>query len=409
MNDRLMVWITLPDGETAAVGELAFGDARADGTAPAAFRYAPSWLDRADAFALNPDPQSLPLDRREFQGSHLGPPLQVFDDALPDDWGRRLIVAEHRLPRSRQRPFEFLRIVAGNGLGALSFAAGDSPPPRTPSAVDLDDLAAAAEDFDAGRPLDDPRLARLYAAGSTPGGARPKARVHHDGGEWLAKFPSVARDQGHDVVGLEALGLRLAALAGLEVPESRLIELAGRRLLLVRRFDIDPAGGRRHMLSLKSLCAERGDRFVQSYDELMAAVRRHADDLTALTALFRHMAFNAALGNTDDHTKNFAFLRDAGGWRLSPAFDLLPDVGRNSEHTLAMGCSHATPSGADLLAIHARWFGCKPGQARDSVERVVGAVASFREEAAAIGVAAHSVDFFAADIERRLAILRQGL
>lgn len=166
----LRIWITLPDGETSELGELAFDEPRPNGTAPTAFRYASSWLARKDSFPINPDPQMLPLVAAEFQASHLGPPLQALNDALPDDWGRRLIVAAHRLPRHQQSPYWIMRAVAGNGLGALSFSEKAAPPVRTRSSRALADLAAAAAAFDAHQPIEDDELKRLYAAGATPGG-----------------------------------------------------------------------------------------------------------------------------------------------------------------------------------------------------------------------------------------------
>lgn len=120
------------------------------------------------------------------------------------------------------------------------------------------------------------------------------------------------------------------------------------------------------------------------------------------------MAFNAALGNTDDHLKNFAMLRDEQGWWLSPAFDLTPDVGRNREHTLAIGYSRDTPSGRSLIDIGERWLG-RRAPAQRIVEEVIEAASGFRPTAEQLGVAAHSVEFFDADIGRRLTTLRQGL
>jgi len=32
------------------------------------------------------------------------------------------------------------------------------------------------------------------------------------------------------------------------------------------------------------------------------------------------------IGNTDNHLKNFLMLHDETGWRLSPAFDLVPNI-----------------------------------------------------------------------------------
>jgi len=399
--NHLNIWLTLPAGETLLVGELVFGAPRPNGTAPTAFRYTPVWLARPDAFALNPDPQSLPLDGREFQASHLGPPLQVIDDALPDDWGRRLIVAEQKLPMARQTPYEIMRTVAGNGLGALSFSMRKQPPPRPDDQFDLAELVQAVADFDAGRPVEDVHLHRLCAAGGSPGGARPKARIAWQGQAWIAKFPSQVQDNGHDVVGLEAVCLTLAAQAGLCVPPVRLVEAGTRRVLLVRRFDIAAQGGRYHMISLKTLCREGAGRYALSYDAPAEAIRKYSDDPDDLHRFFRQMAFNAAIGNTDDHLKNFLLLRDAHGWRLSPAFDLVPDIGRNREHTLAIGHSREPPSRDDLVAVGRRWLG-DTAKARQIVHEVVDTVSNFHALAGQLAVASHSIRHFAADIGRRI-------
>ncbi len=399
--NHLHVWLTLTGGETAALGELVFGPPRTNGTAPTAFRYAPTWLARPDAFALNPDPQSLSLDGREFPASHLGPPLQVIDDALPDDWGRRLIIAEQKLPMARQTPYEIMRAVAGNGLGALSFSERRQPPPRPDDQFDLTELMQAAADFEAGRPLEDARLQRLCAAGGSPGGARPKARIAWQQQSWIAKFPSQAGDSGHDVVGLEAVCLTLAARAGLAVPAIRLVDLGSRRVLLVLRFDISPQGGRHHMITLKTLCREGAGLYALSYDVPAEAIRKYSDDPEDIERFFRQMAFNAAIGNTDDHLKNFLLLHGERGWRLSPAFDLVPDLGRNREHTLAIGHSRETPGRDDLVAVGQRWLG-NATQARLIVQEVVDAVSSFEATAKQLAVAPDSMAFFAADIARRI-------
>lgn len=404
----LRVWITLPDGETVALGELAFDDARPDGTANTAFRYAASWLARKDAFPINPDPQMLPLAPTEFKASHLGPPLQALNDALPDDWGRRLIIAQHRLPRHQQTPYWIMRAVGGNALGALSFSERDKPPARPRRSRALVELAAAAVAFDAHQQIEDAELERLYAAGSTPGGARPKALVNSDGHEWIAKFPSLVRDNGFDVVGLEATCMVLAHCAGLDVPETHLVELGKHRALMVRRFDSTPAGGRVHMLSLSTLCRETGTYHCQSYDEPAAAIRKYTNDPEDLTGFFRQMVYNAAIGNTDDHLKNFTMIRDARGYRLSPAYDLVTDIGQNGEHVMAMGYQHSTPRGVELVELGQRWLGDR-GFAKRIVEEVVAVAANVRATAEELNVAPDSIERFTTDIERRLSKLRIGL
>ncbi len=102
----LTVWITLPDGEQVAVGELACSDPDAAGAFNSEFEYGAQWLQHRQCFPL--DPLSLPIGRGRFPAKNLEPPLGVFEDTLPDDWGRALIVRERRLPHGQQGiPFFF--------------------------------------------------------------------------------------------------------------------------------------------------------------------------------------------------------------------------------------------------------------------------------------------------------------
>jgi serine/threonine-protein kinase HipA len=272
------------------------------------------------------DPESLPLKttRRRFSADLFNPPLGIFDDALPDDWGS-----------------------------------------------------------------------------SRAGGARPKALVHNAEGEWLVKFPSQKRDGPHDVIGLEATCLELARRAGLEVPESHLQNIGRRRTLVVRRFDITPQNGRLHMISLRTLCLERPGVYVQAYSDLAQAVGKHsAAPKLDVATLFRHMVFNAAVGNVDDHRKNFWMLAKPGGYRLAPAFDLLPDITGRVEHTLSFRSSFACPNYADLMTIADEW---KVGEAGKIISRVTGAVRSFATTAKKLAVhSGASLENICADIRGRL-------
>ncbi len=103
--------------------------------------------------------------------------------------------------------------------------------------------------------------------------------------------------------------MTLARKAGLQVPDSRLQTIGARRVLMVKRFDVSAQGGRYHMVSLRTLCKERPGIYVHSYSDLARVLRKYsavpADDVRAL---YRHMIFNAAIGNVDDHLKNFWML-----------------------------------------------------------------------------------------------------
>ena len=67
------------------------------------------------------------------------------------------------------------------------------------------------------------------------------------------------------------------------------------------------------------------DRQSWSYPLRADNLRRWSDKPEAdCSELFRRMVFNAAVTNNDDHPRNHALLRRQTGWRLSPAYDLVP-------------------------------------------------------------------------------------
>lgn len=405
----LAVWITLPDGEEAMVGELACGDPDTDGSFASEFEYAGTWLQHQQRFAL--DPLSLALRAGRFVARNLEPPLAVFDDALPDDWGRALIVRERRLPRGQQGAQYLLRELAarqGGGIGALRFidTGAEASPGAAAGMLDLTALAAAAEAFEAGLAADPKDLQLLFAAGSSLGGARPKALVSEGERHWIAKFPSPSRDGRFDVVGFEAVGFDLAARADLTVPAHALHKLGStkRRALLVERFDIVGRGGRRHMISLRTLCKERPGAYAQTYGEVAEAVRQvSATPQDDVNRLYRRMVFNAAFGNTDDHLKNFWMVHDRGGYRLSPAFDLVPDVGERREHTLAFEYGRSAPARAEMLALAKRWH---VPHAEAIIDHVLTSMATFAVAAKARRVPARNIIEIERDIARRSARLR---
>jgi serine/threonine-protein kinase HipA len=394
---RLDVWLTLPDGARLQAGELAFAEADAHGRYASAFRYVPDYLADPRAFAL--DPVALALSGQEFQSTQLNPPLLAFEDALPDVWGRRLLVLRHGLGRGQQGEPHLLRVLGGAGLGALAFALPGEPPEVSDPEADgvaLAALAAAAARLEAGEAVDDgSRL--LLVAGSSPGGARPKALVRDADGHWIAKFYS--RRDDCDMVGLEAASLALAQRAGLAVPDFRLAALpGGRRALLVRRFDRTLAG-RLHMLSFRAVLQASGF-YVLGYADLVAVLRHHgAAPEIDVPRLYRQMVFNALLGNTDDHLKNFWLLRDAAGWRLAPAFDLLPDTAGLREHVLCFDLTPTAPKLAELAALGRKWGVSGAAAMCDAVHA---ALAEFASVAADFGVPQPDIDRFSPDIARRL-------
>ncbi|MBW4057304.1 MAG: type II toxin-antitoxin system HipA family toxin [Proteobacteria bacterium] len=189
-----------------------------------AFRYGRTYLEDSSAFAL--DPISLPLTDESFTTSDPSM-FGIFEDSVPDDWGKKLLVRRHNIPRNGQNPPNLLLALRSSSLGALSYSDSTNPAdsPQDTSIIHLSELVTAAEQFERGD-LQETGLSLLFGAGSSPGGARPKAVVFAEGdcNNYIAKFPSV-KDQ-EDVVKIEFATMETARLAGLNVPDTRLVQCA---------------------------------------------------------------------------------------------------------------------------------------------------------------------------------------
>ena len=384
---RIEVWIAL-DRAHALAGEMVC-EISDDGKGRGAFRYAPDYLKTSEAFAL--DPVSLPLREGEFNIEHPGV-FGVFEDSLPDDWGRRLLVRKHRLPLHQQNLPNLLLALGSSGLGALFYTEKGNPQKTSAEAsvLYLDQLVKAAEAFERGDTRD-ADINLLLGAGSSPGGARPKALVYDEQADqhYLAKFPSI-KDQV-DVVRIEAATMKLGEKAGLDVPETKLVECGSRPVLMVKRFDVLPQG-RRHMVSLQTLLKVTGYYQARYADMLNVTRKVSADPLLDSERLFRQMVFNAVIHNTDDHLKNFwmTCTRDEG-WRLSPAFDLVPDIGQRGEHVLFFDLDPVYPGRENLLRLGRSWG---VSGATDIIEQVFNAVSHWRETYLACGVALKDIERF---------------
>ncbi len=385
---RIEVWIAL-EGHQILAGEMVC-EIGEDGRGRGAFRYALDYLNRPEAFTL--DPVSLPLREGEFSIEHPGI-FGVFEDSLPDDWGRRLLLRKHHIPLHQQNLPNLLLAQGVAGLGALSFVKEGTPQQTSNdvSVLYLDRLVEAAEAFERGD-KNDVDINLLLGAGSSPGGARPKALVYDEQADehYLAKFPSIKDNV--DVVRIEAATMNLAKRAGLIIPSTRLVTCGSRPVLLVRRFDI-MSQGRRHMVSLQTLLKATG-YYLARYSDILNVVRKiSADPQNDSERFFRQMVFNAVIHNTDDHLKNFWMTcTKEEGWRLSPSFDLVPDIGQRGEHILFFDLDPAYPGRANLERLGRAWG---ISGAAEVVEQVFEAVAGWREEFLTCGVVKKDIDRFA--------------
>lgn len=385
-----------------------------DGTPVGEFVYGRSYLERPDAVEF--DPRELPLGAGQRETVRLGGFFGAVRDSMPDAWGRRLL--ERRLGPAAADEFDSLVAGSPDRAGALGFSAAPSPldaAERHPPAPALERLAAEAEILSEDPPDEptaavSPAVRDLLFPGTSLGGARPKVTVRDEGELYLAKFglPSDRWDEPR----VEHALLRLAAAAGIRVAENRVAAFGGRSVLLARRFDREasPAGfrRRRQISALTLLGAEDSpfDRERWSYlalaDELRRTSARGREDLREL---FRRMCFHAAVSDTDDHPRNHCLTADAGGWRLSPAFDLTPTPAGSAEPPdLAMACGRfGRRASRENLLSGAPRFLLEPAEAEallDGTFRVV--ETGWRDALAAAGVRGKDLEVVAPAFSRSL-------
>jgi serine/threonine-protein kinase HipA len=399
---KLNVWVELPNGEILKAGELAVKEPDTRGALQGQFRYTQEYLEAPEAFSL--DPLHLPLAAELFDADRPRAGVHgVFEDSLPDDWGRRLMARRYKLDRTEQRVPQLLQFLGNQGLGALTYADREMPSPFSDgvSCIHLEELSLMAEKFENSPTIiSDDELSMLFQAGSSPGGARPKALVADQSGFYIAKFAST-RDQ-LDMVSLEAAAMELAHRAGIDTARTKLLPLGSRKCLLVERFDVNKSGGRNHLISMQTLLKADGYYYAGYRD--LADVIKHisATPQRDLHMLFRQMVFNVLIGNTDDHLKNFCMMHDDEGWRLSPAFDLAPNIGFNLEHVLRIGMSNKQPD-LETLLTEAKYFGIKRREpALDIIVNIHNVVSTWESVFTACEVPSKDAETIGVDINQRL-------
>jgi len=404
----VVIYVNL-DGETHLVGFLWIGTGRR-GTLMATFHYADSWLEYGSAFAVDPL-----LDLTSGGVFHKSRLFGAIADSAPDRWGRTLMARAERLRadeegRARRTLREIDYVLGVSDLtrqGALRFALSEgddflATPDQAavPPLIELQRLMAAAQGF-----LDDQdsadHLRILLATGSSLGGARPKASVVDGTGRLaIAKFPK--HDDPYSVNAWEQLALDLARDAGIQTSESELLSVDDRDVILLRRFDRD-GDVRTPFLSAMSM-VDAVDREARSYLEIAEVIRRFgASTRHDLRELWRRMAFNVLISNTDDHLRNHGFMyAGQGGWRLAPAYDLNPVPVEIKPRFLstAIGEDPRDTSASLELALEvAAYFDMEDDEARAIAREVADVTVHWAERARAMGIDGPEIDLMTSAFE----------
>jgi serine/threonine-protein kinase HipA len=406
------------DGRTRRVGLARSNRVRGDETV--VFEYAPEWLADPDRFSIEP---ALTLTRGGFAPPQGQAIFGSIGDSAPDTWGRRLMqraerrLADHegRAVRTLTESDYLLGVADETRLGALRFRRVDEKifqaPIRNgvPALIALGQLLQITERVLRDEETDED-LQLIFAPGSSLGGARPKASVIDQHGHLsIAKFPKETDD--YSIETWEEIALRLASRAGIVTPKHELIEVAGKAVMLSRRFDRAADAIRVPFLSAMGMMGLKdGQR--GSYPEIVDALSRHgAQGKKDAHALYRRVVFNVLISNVDDHLRNHGFLwLGKAGWTLSPAYDLNPvptDI-KARILTTNIDLDEGTCS-LDLLESSSEYFGLTLAQARTIIKEVATATATWRDTAKAVSTRSAEISRMASafdhdDLKRALAL-----
>ena len=394
------VYVQLPGTLNTVPAALLKVEKLPDGTFVGRLRYGDRYLERRNAIEL--DPFRLPLGNTVHEFTQRKGIPGAVRDAGPDAWGRRVI--EHKLQRSPGDLEEIDYLLKGpqDGAGYLSFGSTLEPPaPKRPYNLthQLADLIAAAEAIEEGKRVPVHILEQLEP-GTSMGGARPKATIEDGNRLWLGKFPE--KGDRCNLQRVEYATLKLARRCGITVCNARLQSVAGQDVLMVERFDREYTDGGYLRFGLASGltlldCDDSHlDRERWSYPLLADQLRRWSERPDAdRVELYRRIVFNAAVTNNDDHPRNHAVLRTAHGWRLTPAYDLVPVPLISLERrdlAMTVGTYGRSASIYNLLSQCER-FGLTTEAARKEIENVIATVRTWREHFRACGVSEKDVNY----------------
>ncbi len=342
------------------------------------FVYGKSYLQHPKAFAL--DPVNLPLSAQTYVTRNNRGVFGVLADAGPDAWGKKVILSLHTT--KPQNELEYLLAGAGEGVGALMFSLSRHTSKRKRSKNKLSDINQLIATKDA--ILNDQAISneakKAFEFGQSMGGARPKTLVADGGKLYIAKFNR--QDDLFNVVRAEHAAMKMAAELGIETANHKLVATPHGDVLLVERFDADDARVHQHFLSAHSLLnavklTETATQSSYSYGQLAEFIRHKTARPEQAQELFLRMVFNVLIGNTDDHSRNHAFLYSFTdqSWSLSPAYDITP-VNNHRQHGLGIG-KQGRLGTIENLRSQAYRFGVGATKANNIIQQVTEVVAEW--------------------------------
>lgn len=393
--DLLTVYLDA-HSQSQKIGRLAFKDRKI------LFEYDAVFL----ASGVEISPFHLPLrpgvftpDTMVFDGL-----FGVFNDSLPDGWGRLLLdrtVERHGIHRGQLNPLDRLAYVGRYGMGALSYEPQLGQPNVDNAPLALDKLAEESATVLKGE--NEEVFEALLRLNGSSSGARPKivAQVSADRkriihgkqklepgySHWMIKFPS--SQDAQDIGAIEYAYSLMAKDAGVEMPETHLFRTKKNRHFGTKRFDRE-GDARIHMHSLSGLIHSDHRTPSLDYDMLLRVTTGLTRNIQEVEKAYALACFNVLAHNRDDHAKNFSFLLNAQKeWIFAPAYDLVFSYGPGGEQSMLVMGEGKNPGKAELEALGNRY---RLKRASEILEKVQGTVAKWSMFAEQAGVSRKSSD-----------------
>ena len=337
----------------------------------------------------------------------------IFLDSSPDRWGRLLMRRREAWQAKEERRDErtlfesdfLLGVFDGHRMGGVRFKLSEDGPfmndqkkMATPPWTSLRELEHASLKLERDDAINDPEYAQwlsvLIDPGSSLGGARPKASVIDDNGHlWIAKFPSSRDDKNAGA--WEMVLHDLAKACGIHVPEARLQKFSGKHhTFLSKRFDRTDEQKRIHFASAMTLLGlQDGADHVEGvgYLDLVGFImQRSPESKEDLEQLWRRMAFNILVSNTDDHLRNHGFMLTPLGWRLSPAYDMNPN---EMGYGLTLNISENSNELDLTLALDtAHLYQLKSNKAQNILKEMIDEISNWRAVAKKFGISNSEIE-----------------
>lgn len=389
-TEKIKVSMSL-EGQNIDVGELVFSNRKIY------FKYTPGFLDKG----LNISPVRLPYtsnvvstEYEPFEGL-----FGVFNDSLPDGWGRLLLdrtLTSKGINIGGITPLDRLAFVGSGGMGALVYQPEIGTGRMALSRPELDTIAREINQVleGAGPEI----IEKLFILGGSSSGARPKIFVGFDSqtgklvhgadslpegyAHWIIKFPSSSDNR--EIANIEFAYHKMALLAGIEMSECKLFRgESGRVYFGTKRFD-RIGNNRLHMHTASGIMHDNFRMSTMDYGHLMDCAYRLEKHVHAYEKIFRLAAFNVYAHNRDDHSKNFSFLMNAKGeWYLAPAYDLTFSHSAYGFHSTMVAGESKNPGRKELMNL-ATHFGIK--NAKTIISQVQEAISSWDGIAKETGV-----------------------